>query len=114
MNTTNITELAPLEALERTPQIILMILYSTTAIVSLASNSTVILVLVFGKKSSNELKKFLINLAIADMCMASLSIPFTYTDFMFGRWIFPSLLCKFYSIIFFEKCQQKKPTFSFN
>jgi Na+/H+ antiporter NhaA len=113
MNTTNITELASLEALERTPQIILIILYSTTAIVSFASNSTVILVLVFGKKSSNELKKFLINLAIADMCMASLSIPFTYTDFMLGRWIFPSLLCKFYSGIFFEKYQQKnnEPTF---
>jgi hypothetical protein len=96
MNLKNTTELPPLEALERMPQIILIILYSTTAIVSFVSNSTVIFVLVFGKKSSNELKKFLINLAIADMCMASMSIPFTYTDFMLGRWIFPSFLCKYY------------------
>jgi Na+/H+ antiporter NhaA len=96
MNLKNATELPPLEALERIPQIILIILYSMTAIVSFVINSTVIFVLVFGKKSSNELKKFLINLAIADMCMASMSIPFTYTDLMLGRWIFPSFLCKYY------------------
>ncbi len=65
MNLKNTTELQPFEALERTPQIILIILYSTTAIVSFVSNSTVIFILGFGKKSSNELKKFLINLAIA-------------------------------------------------
>jgi hypothetical protein len=103
MNSTNITELEPLEALERVPQIFLTILYSMTAIVSFVSNSTVILVLVFGKKSPNELKKFLINLAIADMCMASFSIPFTYTDFMLGRWIFPSFLCEYSYGIFFYK-----------
>ncbi len=103
MNSTNITELEPLEALERVPQIFLMILYSMTAIVSFVSNSTVILVLVFGKKSPNELKKFLINLAVADMCMASFSIPFTYTDFMLGRWIFPSFLCEYCYRIFFYK-----------
>jgi len=94
MNSSNITELPPLEALKRAPQIFLMIIYSMAAVVSFVSNFTVIIVMVFGKKSSKELKKFLINLAIADICMASFSIPFTYTDFMLGRWIFPSFLCK--------------------
>ena len=84
----------PLEALGNVSQVILMTLYSTTSIVSILTNSLVLFVLIFGRKSSPELKLFLINLAISDICMAALSIPFTYTDFMLGRWIFPKLLCE--------------------
>ncbi len=84
----------PLEALDRSSQLALMILYSLTSLVSLLSNAIVIFVLVLGRKSSPELKMFLINLAVSDICMASMSIPFTYTDFMLGRWIFPHILCK--------------------
>ncbi|KAH8033193.1 hypothetical protein HPB51_008131 [Rhipicephalus microplus] len=36
---------------------------------------------------------FLVNLALSDIAMAVFSIPFTYTDFMLGRWIFEPLFC---------------------
>ena len=42
---------------------------------------------------------FLINLALADLAMSLFSIPFTYTDFMLGRWIFPSIFCRLASTI---------------
>lgn len=30
---------------------------------------------------------------IADIIMSIFSIPFTYTEFMLSRWIFPQFLC---------------------
>lgn len=86
-------KLPNLDAIEGAWQTFLVWLYSITSIISFTSNGTVILVLLLGKKSSPELRKFLINLAIADMCMALFSMPFTYTDFMYGQWIFPEFVC---------------------
>jgi len=74
-------------------QSFLIVLYTTTAIVSLASNIITIIVLVKGERLSSELWKYLINLSVADITMAIFSIPFTYTMFMLGRWIFPTWLC---------------------
>ncbi|GFG30044.1 hypothetical protein Cfor_12342, partial [Coptotermes formosanus] len=68
-------------------------IYSLTAALSVAGNVTVIAVLSLGKRSSGDLRAFLINLAVADVTMAVFSIPFTYTMFMLGRWIFHPLFC---------------------
>ncbi|XP_033606134.1 gastrin/cholecystokinin type B receptor isoform X3 [Cryptotermes secundus] len=68
-------------------------IYSLTAALSVAGNVTVIVVLSFGKRSSGDLRAFLINLAVSDVTMAIFSIPFTYTMFMLGRWIFHPLFC---------------------
>ncbi|XP_054155174.1 RYamide receptor-like [Oppia nitens] len=83
-----------LEALSFWPyQVLLIGLYSTTALISLSFNVVTILVLVKGDRLSSELWKFLVNLSAADITMATFSIPFTYTGFMLGRWIFPTFLC---------------------
>jgi hypothetical protein len=82
-----------LEAVPFVYQIILIILYSLTAIIALLGNITVIIVETFGKQSAHNLRKFLINLAISDIIIGVLCIPFTYTDFMLGQWIFPNWLC---------------------
>lgn len=84
-----------MEALGPKMQIFLIVLYSLTAMMALGGNATVIIVLVLGKRSSRELRIFLINLAMSDVCMALFSIPFTYTDFMLGRWIFHPVFCPF-------------------
>jgi hypothetical protein len=90
------SELPSLEALDFWPyQVILIILYSTTAFISLGFNIITIIVLLKGDRISSELWKFLINLSISDITMATFSIPFTYTGFMLGRWIFPPQLCPF-------------------
>jgi hypothetical protein len=85
--TASTVPLAPLELLSEPLQYLLTVLYSLTAIFSFFGNIMVLLVLLLGRKSSRELKKFLINLSLSDIAMSLFSIPFTYTDFMLGRYI---------------------------
>ncbi|XP_054157264.1 galanin receptor type 1-like [Oppia nitens] len=82
-----------LDALNRDLQIYLVILYSITAILAFVGNVTVIFVLSNGRRCPISLRKFLINLSLADVSLALFSIPFTYTDFMLGYWIFPNFMC---------------------
>ena len=89
----NITRLPPLEALEDPFQTLITLLYTLTAIVAFSLNTFVLIVLLVGKRTSLELRKYLANLAIVDLFLAVFSIPFSYTDFMFGRWLFPLCLC---------------------
>ncbi len=44
-------------------------------------------------KISAHLKIYLINLAVTDMSKAVFSVPFNYTDAMYGYWRFPLFLC---------------------
>ncbi len=88
-------ELPSLEALSHPYQVFLIVLYSITAFLSLGSNIITIIVLFKGERISSEIWKFLLNLSISDILMAIFSIPFTYTIFMLGRWIFPKFLCPF-------------------
>jgi hypothetical protein len=68
-------------------QIFLIALYTLTAALALIGNVVAIWVLTYGKRSSRELRLFLVNLSLSDIMMALFSIPFTYTDFMLGRWV---------------------------
>ena len=92
-NQNNLAQINDLELLSQNWQLFLMILYSLTAILSLIGNLIMICVLLFGKRSSKELKIFLINLSLSDITLAIFSIPFTYTDFILGRWIFALSFC---------------------
>ncbi len=84
-----------LDALNSSLQTLLIILYSVTALLAFVGNVTVIFVLAHGKRCPMSLKKFLISLSMADVSIALFSIPFTYTDFMLGYWMFPNFLCPF-------------------
>lgn len=85
--------LPPLDALQEPYQSFLVVLYSLTAILAFIGNVFAVLVLLIVKRTSHDLRKYLANLAVSDISMSMFSIPFTYTDFMFGRWIFPAFLC---------------------
>lgn len=74
-------------------QVSLIILYSSTAILSFTSNVLAICILLGHDMRTTELWKYLLNLSIADVLMALFSIPFTYTSFMLGQWIFPTWMC---------------------
>jgi hypothetical protein len=71
----------------------LALLYGGIAIIALITNISAILILVEKKRISADLRKYLINLAAADISMAVFSVPFSYTDFMYGYWRFPLFLC---------------------
>ena len=62
-------------------QILIIVVYSATAILSLTLNIISILVMIRKDRSiSTELWKFLVNLSAADIGMAIFCIPFTYTE----------------------------------
>ncbi|KAH6947851.1 hypothetical protein HPB50_021836 [Hyalomma asiaticum] len=88
-----VADYPPMNALGFELQAFLIALYSLTALLALGGNMMVIVVLLLGRRSSRELRLFLVNLALSDIAMAVFSIPFTYTDFMLGRWIFEPLFC---------------------
>jgi len=74
-------------------QLFLISLYSLTSLVALLGNLTVIVVEVAGSESAATIRKYLINLAVSDIIIGVLCVPFTYTDFMLGQWIFSHWLC---------------------
>ncbi|KAF7488833.1 Neuromedin-K receptor [Sarcoptes scabiei] len=82
-----------LELLDRRWQISLIALYSATAIFSLLANIFAVIILLSINRSTSEIWKYLINLSVSDILMSMFSIPFTYTSFMLGQWIFPLWLC---------------------
>lgn len=87
------TSTKPLEALEYPYQVFLISLYSFTACFAFISNLLTIVVMVVGKRCTRDLRKFLVNLSVTDLLMAVFTIPFTYTNYMLGRWIFFSFMC---------------------
>ena len=89
----NYSSYEELELLSTNWQVFLVILYSLTAAIALIGNVISIWVITTGKRSSKELRIFLVNLSLSDIIMACFSIPFTYTDFMLGRWIFLPAFC---------------------
>ena len=69
------------------------IMFSLIALLALVGNSVVVVVQFYGKKTAKNLRKPLINLAVSDVLIGVFCVPFVYTDFMYGIWIFPNWLC---------------------
>jgi hypothetical protein len=88
-------ELSELLALPEPFPKILALLYGGTASLALVTNILAIIILVKNMKISADLRKYLINLAVADISMAVFCVPFNYTDVMYGYWRFPLFLCPF-------------------
>lgn len=75
-------------------QMLLIITFSVTALLSLTLNLVTIYVLLKSNKTiSKELWKLLVSLSAADIGMALFCIPFTYSSAMLGQWMFPHALC---------------------
>ncbi|KAJ6222628.1 hypothetical protein RDWZM_001173 [Blomia tropicalis] len=76
-------------------QTVLVLVYTITAMVALIGNIITIWVLTCGRRSSKgvELRLFLVNLSLSDITMGTFSIPFTYTHFTLGRWVFWPNFC---------------------
>lgn len=75
-------------------QAAVVVLYTSTAILSFTSNLLAIYIIVHRDRlHHSEIWLLLTNLSVADILMAIFCIPFTYTTFMLGRWIFPPWWC---------------------
>ncbi|ESO94831.1 hypothetical protein LOTGIDRAFT_95185, partial [Lottia gigantea] len=73
----------------------LIILYTLTSLLAISGNVAVVVVFVKGRRCRNDLRPFLINLALADLIMAVFCLPFTFSYVIFKTWIFPEALCTF-------------------
>ena len=74
-------------------QLSLIALYSSTSLFALLGNLTVIVVCLAGSESARTIRLNLINLALSDIILGVLCVPYTFTDFAFGQWIFAAWLC---------------------
>lgn len=103
----------PASIIPFTIQLAIMALYCVTAVVALTGNTMSLIILLRRPTASSTMKKrsfrpsgpspggahkialrlYLINLAASDILMAVFSIPFTYTEFMYTRWLFYNWLC---------------------
>jgi leucokinin receptor/neuropeptide Y receptor len=88
-------KLSDLIALPEPFPTVLALLYGGIAFVALVTNISAVIVLVKKMKTSADLRKYLMNLSAADLSMALFSVPFNYSDVMYGYWRFPLLMCPF-------------------
>jgi hypothetical protein len=80
-------------ALPWTAQVVFITVYTATIILSVTGNLLVIVVLLSANRTRTEITVFLVNLAVADICMACFCMPFTFTQTMLGHWIFGEVMC---------------------
>ena len=92
VNTTNASTLGFLRYSLET-QIFLIIVYTLTTLLSVLGNILAIIVFTIGRRSRTDLRRFLINLAAADLIMAIFCMPFTFANTMLGNWVFSSPMC---------------------
>ncbi len=88
-------ELPELLALSEPFPTILALLYGGTSSLALVTNIWAIIILIKNKRTLADLRKYLINLSATDISMAVFSVPFIYTDVMYGYWRFPLFMCPF-------------------
>jgi hypothetical protein len=72
---------------------ILALLYGGTASLALVTNISAIIILIKKKRTSTDLRKYLMNLSTTDISVAVFSVPLNYTDVMYGYWRFPLFMC---------------------
>jgi leucokinin receptor/neuropeptide Y receptor len=93
--TNKTAESSDLSALPEPFPTLLALLYGGIAFVAFVTNISAVIILVKRMKTSADLRKYLINLSAADLSMALFSVPFNYSDVMYGYWRFPLFMCPF-------------------
>ena len=80
-------ELGP--AIER----IFYIIYILAIVLGAGGNLISIIVFTNGRRCNTDIRGFLINLAVADLLMAIICIPFSFTSALMRNWIFSAPMC---------------------
>ncbi|XP_077864897.1 tachykinin-like peptides receptor 86C [Saccoglossus kowalevskii] len=74
-------------------QSVLTFAFSFTMLLSIVGNLVVIIVILRGRSKKSDVNIFLVNLAVADLITAIVSMPFTFTTLMYGHWIYGTVMC---------------------
>lgn len=76
-------------------QLFYCLFYSTISLVALGGNGIIIYMIANFKQMRTVTNYFIMNLAVGDLLMAVLCIPFTFTsDFLFHAWPFGLAMCR--------------------
>ena len=79
-------------------KIFMSIMYMTISVLSISLNGIVIYMILAYKRMKTITNYFIMNLAIGDLLMACLCIPFTFvSDFLLHFWPFGQLMCSIVS-----------------
>ncbi|CAL1547087.1 unnamed protein product [Lymnaea stagnalis] len=83
----------PMDLLSADARTGLIVLYTLTIVFSIVGNILVVVVFTKGRRCRTDIRPFLINLAIADLIMALICMPFTFTFVMIRTWVFSKPMC---------------------
>ena len=75
-------------------QTVLYILYTTIFVLGVFGNCLVCFVVFRKKNMRNVTNFFIVNLALADILLCVIAVPFTPIYFVMKRWVFGQVLCK--------------------
>lgn len=89
------TTLTPLvnEELGAVVERIFYVIYILAIVLGASGNIISIIVFTKGRRCNTDIRGFLINLAIADLMMAVVCLPFSFTSALLRRWIFSAPMC---------------------
>lgn len=68
-------------------------IYTLACVLGVAGNISSLIVFAVGQRCNTDISGFLINLAVADLAMTLICIPFSFTTAMLQEWIFPEVMC---------------------
>lgn len=74
--------------------VLLCIMYISVSLIAVCGNLMVFYVVLASKKMRNVTNMFIANLALADVLIGSLSIPFQFIAALLQRWLLPDVFCK--------------------
>lgn len=73
--------------------VILSIMYISVSLVAVFGNLMVFYIVLISKRMRNVTNLFIANLALADILIGSLAIPFQFIAALLQRWLLPTFLC---------------------
>ena len=66
-------------------RIALILLYSFTSLAALINNTLVMVVTIKGSETALPMRKHLLNLALVDLLLGVLCVPFSFSDYVLGK-----------------------------
>ncbi|XP_070535206.1 tachykinin-like peptides receptor 86C [Ptychodera flava] len=81
------------ETLPSNTMVTLSVIFGLSVLLSAGSNIMVALVLITGNRKKNTFNVFLLNLAISDWTLSTISLPFLFHATMAAEWKFGSKMC---------------------
>lgn len=72
---------------------IFYVIYILAIVLGAGGNLISIIVFANGRRCNTDIRGFLINLAVADLMMAIICLPFSFTSALLKKWIFSAPMC---------------------